>query len=135
MSCDTWKLADTNTPLGRYHHNLSEGWASDEETTEDGSVANIEVEEEIPHYVDLLLYKRRFEMIYYEQGSDSIIEFTQYGRWYMEKQNDSMFVVLKYKKKRNLQRMRFSDNGNNGFYDELYSIPGGEMYQKTDKVF
>jgi len=121
--------------MGRYVHNLSSSWQNQVVVDEDGNEQTIEVEEAIPRYVDLVLYKRRFEKIYYKEGHDSIVEFVQSGMWYMAMQGDSLFVVLNFKKNKNTDRLFFSINAEVGSYEELLTVPGGGVYQKTEKLF
>ena len=134
-SCATWQPAVVNSPLGRYNHNLAAGWSNHTEIDEFGNEIIIQVEPGNARYIDLFLYKRKFEMIFYQEGYDSIVEFVQPGRWYMEMSNDSLFVILNYQGKKVRDRFFFGENANAGIYDQLKTIPAGEVYQKTDKVF
>lgn len=132
--CNTWQFADYTKPTGRYNRNLSDGWL---EAGVPGNpvVQQAEAEEVIPRYVDLYLYNRKFRMVYYKEGHDSIVEFDQKGMWYMERQNDSMFVILNYRKLKNNDRLSFSDNAERGHYDALIAYPSGAIYQKCERLF
>ncbi len=134
-SCTAWKSNDVSSPTGRYVHNLAASWQNQTVLDEDGNEQTLQVEEATPRYIDLVLYKRRFEKRYYKEGHDSIVEFVQSGLWYMAMQGDSLFVVLNFKKSKNTDRLFFNINAESGYYDELLSFPEGGVYQKTEKLF
>lgn len=134
-ACNSWQLANYSMPMGRYNHNNAEDWVNLTETNENGNETHTDVVPEIAHYQDLFLYKRRFEMVYYKQGYDSVVDFIQKGRWYMEKQNDSMVVVLNIKGLRAHQRFSFTKNANEGYFDQLIAMPSGAQFHKEIRVF